>query len=591
MKRNEIDKKYQWHLQDIYPSEDLWESDYAFVRNETKKLASFKGKLNKADCLYDCLKLNSALLEKLYNMYGYAHMNKDTDGANDKYVSLMNRIESLLSEVGTAAAFIESEIVSLDQSYVRDCICDPKFSEYDFMLKEILRNGSHILSEKEERLLSMSQSPMSDFQTAFATLNNVEFPFPYIKADGEKVKLTHGLYSYYMQSKDPKTRKAAFDGMYKTLRSLINTITVLYAGSVKKDNFYAKARGFRSRMEMSLFNDDVPVEVYDNLVKAVKKSTKQMHDYIALRKKILGFKTMHMYDLYLPIIDGVDMSVDYEKAYEYVLEGLKPMGEEYRNLLIAARDEGWIDVFENDGKRSGAYSSSVYGTHPYVLLNYSRTMHDIFTIAHELGHAMHSYYSNKTQCFPKADYAIFVAEVASTVNEVLLLKHFIATAPDKKTKQFFLNYYLDMFRTTIFRQTMFAEFEKITHEMEQKGIPLTVNSMSDAYYKLNKAYYGKALKHDEDIKYEWARIPHFYTSFYVYKYATGLTSAVNIANRILRDPSFVNVYRDKFLSAGGSDSPYNILKNVGVDLACTEPYEFAMKEFADTLEELKAELE
>ena len=299
---------------------------------------------------------------------------------------------------------------------------------------------------------------------------------------------------------------------------------------------------------------------------------------------------MHMYDLYVPIVENADLKLGYEEAFDLVIEGLKPLGEEYAALLREARDHGWIDVMENEGKRSGAYSWGCYGVHPYVLLNYSRTTHDVFTIAHELGHAMHSYYSDKKWTFYKAQYQIFVAEVASTVNEVLLLKHLISTVKDKALKKYLLSYYIDMFRTTLFRQTMFAEFEKIAHDMDLSGKPLTVDSLSEEYYALNKKYYGNAVVHDKDIRYEWARIPHFYNAFYVYKYATGIKSAINIVKSILDDPKNLARYKN-FLSAGGSDSPYNILKNAGVDLATKAPYEVAMKEFNDTLALLEKEIE
>ena len=408
-----------------------------------------------------------------------------------------------------------------------------------------------------------------------------------VKVDGKKVKLTHGTYAQLLQSPDQNVRKAAFTTYYKGYENLLNTLTAVYAGSVKSDVFSATARGYKSCLEAAMFNENVPECVYTNLIESVDENCKYVHDYVAYRKTALGVERLNMYDMYVPIVEGADMSLPFEEAFDLVKKGLSVMGDEYAGLLQKAHDERWMDVYETENKRSGAYSWGSYSTKPFVLLNYSATIHDIFTIAHELGHSMHSYYSNHTQPYSKAGYAIFVAEVASTVNEVLLLKYLLSTTTDKKMKKYLLSYYLDMFRTTLFRQTMFAEFEKISHDMEQKGKPLTPKSLSDAYMKLNKKYYGPAVTHNKQIATEWARIPHFYNAFYVYKYATGITSAVNIANSILKDNSFVAQYK-KFLSAGGSDSPYEILKIAGVDLATRAPFDFAMNEFKDTLEQLKA---
>ena len=373
--------------------------------------------------------------------------------------------------------------------------------------------------------------------------------------------------------------------MYGAVKSLINTIASNYTGNVKKDNFYARARGFKSPLEQALYGGDIPSEVYDNLIEYVGKNLSVVHDYVRYRKEQLGGE-LNMYDMYVSLVDDADLSLDFEDAFELVKKGLKPLGDDYARLLERARSERWMDVYETDNKRSGAYQSGCYGVHPFVLLNYSRTAHDVFTIAHELGHAMHTNYSNSALPYSQAGYAIFVAEVASTVNEVLLLKYLLATTTDKKMKKFLLSYYLDMFRTTLFRQTMFAEFEKNAHDMDLKGEPLTPESLSDMYYELNKKYYGDGVNHNDEIRYEWARIPHFYTAFYVYKYATGITSAVNIANGILKDAKNVERYK-KFLSAGGTDSPYEILKIAGVDLKTATPYENAMREFKETLAELK----
>jgi oligoendopeptidase F len=375
--------------------------------------------------------------------------------------------------------------------------------------------------------------------------------------------------------------------MSGAVKSVINTIAANYAASVNKDNFLSLARGYGSALERALEASDVSAEIYDALIKAVGDNLAPVHDYVDLRKRVLNAEQLHMYDLYVPMFENADISRSYEDAYKLVIEGLRPLGSEYAELLKTAKDARWIDVEETENKRSGAYSCGVYGVHPYVLLNYTRTTHDIFTIAHELGHAMHSHYSAAALPYAKHDYVIFVAEVASTVNEVLLLKHLLAGAADKGIKKYLLSYYLDMFRTTLFRQTMFAEFENAAHKTEAAGKPLTVESLSSLYMKLNKKYYGPAVMHDRDIRYEWARIPHFYHAFYVYQYATGLTSAVQIAADILKNGEPAVARYKRFLSAGGSKSPYEILKDAGVDLKSPESYETAFKEFAATLEELK----
>lgn len=590
MKRQEISDKYKWKLEDMVASDEEWEKLYDTVAASEQRVKSYEGKLSDKEVLLDCLKFNEELSTLIERLFCYARMRRDQDASEQKYVAFTDKAMGLINKIGTAGSYLESEIASLDDKYLSEVTEDKRFANFDFMIKEIMRSKKHILSDKEEKLLSMSYSATGNYSEIFSMINNVEIPFPTIKTKDGDVKLTHGSYSVMAQGKDREVRKAAFNGMYDAYKSLINTICMTYAGSVKKDNFYAKARGYGDCLEKSLFGDNVPVAVYENLIKAVEDNAEKLHRYIALRKKALGYDELHMYDMSVPIVEGASLSLSYEEAFDLVIKGLAPLGKEYEGLLKEARDCGWIDVMENEGKRSGAYSWGCYGVHPYVLLNYSGTTHDIFTIAHELGHAMHSHYSDANNCQTKAGYQIFVAEVASTVNEVFLLKYLISTVTDKQLRKYLLSYYIDMFRTTLFRQTMFAEFEKIAHDMDMAGTPLTVTSLSDAYYELNKKYYGEAVVHDDSIRYEWARIPHFYNAFYVYKYATGITSAVNIVKSILVEPEEGLKRYKRFLSAGGSDSPYNILKNAGVDLATSHPYEVAMKEFADTLALLEKEI-
>ena len=417
--------------------------------------------------------------------------------------------------------------------------------------------------------------------------DNADVKFAPVKDEnGNEVAMSHGVYGMLLQSTDQRVRKDAFESMFTAYKDHINTIAANYAGNVKKDWFYAKVRGFKSALDYSMYNENVPSTCYNKLLEAVGKGTKPLHDYIALRKKVLGIETLNMYDLYTSIVSEQELALEYEDAVELVKDALKVTGKEYSDILANAFKSGWVDVFENRGKRSGAYSWGVYGVHPFVLLNYQKTIHDVFTIAHEMGHAMHSYFSNHALCEQKADYVIFVAEIASTVNEVLLLKHLLKTATGEFRK-YLLSYYLDMFRTTLFRQTMFSEFEVIAHGMVERGEPITATALSDAYYELNKKYYGESVEHNDLIRYEWARIPHFYTSYYVYKYATGITTAVSIANNILKGGEEYFAKYKKFLSAGGSMPPLDIIRLADVDLESDAPYELAMKEFADTLAELE----
>ena len=401
--------------------------------------------------------------------------------------------------------------------------------------------------------------------------------------------VTHGTYGVLLQSDDRKVRKEAFQKYYAAFKGLINSITSVYAGNVNKNVFLSKARKYESCLDRALSAEDVKPVVYENLLKAVNSALPSLHRYVRDKKKDLGLKTMHMYEMYVPTVKEAELQLDYEDAFKLVKEGLKPLGEEYGKLLQEAHDGGWIDVEETDGKRSGAYSIGVYGLrHPYVLLNYKKTTNNVFTIAHELGHALHTYHSNKYQPQAKADYRIFVAEVASTVNEVLLLKYLLKNSDDKKLKKYLLSYYTDMIKSTLFRQTQFAEFEYAAHTMAEEGKPLTKDALNEVYYNLNKKYYGRSVVSDDEIAYEWARIPHFYNAFYVYKYATGITSAITIAERIYAEGEKAVKDYFKFLSSGGSDSPVELLKLAGVDLTKKEPFKKAMESFKLALDEYEA---
>lgn len=587
MKRNQVRPEYVWKTEDIFATDAAWNAEYAALEPEIRAFAGFAGKLGTKAGFVAAVEKYVSLNMRFERLYCYAALKGDEDLGNSLYNGMRDRAMTLASVFSASAAFLSPELSALPDSVLDSYISDPELADYDYMLREVKRQKRHILSDKEERILALAGEPFASLRKTFEMIDNVDIKFRNVKNEkGETVKLTNGSYSYLLSVKDQKVRKAAFRSMFGAFKDLVNTFAALYGGNVKKDNFYARVRGYKSAMDAATDGENVPSGVYEKLINAVHGSLPAVHEYVSHRKNILG--DQHMYDLYVPVIDGAsEFKYDYEKAFETVLAGLAPMGQEYVSMLKKAHDERWIDVEETEGKRGGAYMMGVYGVHPYVLLNHALTTHSVFTIAHELGHAMHSYYSQAAQPYIKSDYAIFVAEVASTVNEVMLLKYLISVTEDVPTKKYLLTYYLDMFRTTVYRQTMFAEFEKKAHDYDMKGKPLTPDTLNAIYYKLNKQYYGPGVKHDSLIKYEWARIPHFYSAFYVYKYATGLISAVSIARGILQDAKNFEAYK-KFLSAGGNGSPYEILKLAGVDLMTEAPYEAAAREFSETLAELKA---
>ena len=587
MKRKEIEKKYHWDLSAMVDSEQTFETLFGEVENALERIEAYKGKLSNREDALGCLKLDAEVSQKFELIYIYSHMYRDEDSTNGAAVGLAARTEGLAGKYGAAASFISSELGALDQSVLDAYIADPEFSDFDFMLKEVVRQKAHILSDKEERLLALSGEALNVTYNVAHMLFDADLKFKPVKKDGKKVELNNGSYGELLADSDRAVRKQAFNNLYDGYIAHINTLAANYAGNVKADNFYAKARGYGDCLEQSLFGDGVPTAVYTNLIDAVNRNLAPLHRYIGLRKKMLGLKEQHMYDLYVPIVENAEMKLPYEQACDIVKKAMAPMGEDYVKLLDRAMTEGWIDVMPNDGKRGGAYSWSAYSAHPYVLLNYAPTTEDIFTLAHELGHCMHSYYSQNNQPYTKWDYRIFVAEVASICNETLLDDYLTKNVKDDNVKKYLLSLRLNRFRTTVFRQAMFAEFEYNAHKMDLEGKPLTVESLSEMYLELNKKYYGKHVVSDDKIAYEWARIPHFYKAFYVYKYSTGMTAATSIAHNILAQRGYVDVYKTKFLSAGGHKSPYDILCDTRVDLAQPKPYDDAFAFFNAALDELE----
>ena len=585
--RSEIEDKYKWKLEDIVPSDEEWESLFEQTKKLGEELDKYDGKLDKAESILECLKFDDEINQKLERLYVYAKMRKDEDCSKEKYLAMVERINNLLVDLSQKSAYIQPQLSANSKEFLIDLSQRKEFGDYSYSLELMAKNKEHTLSTQEEILMAKVGLFSGIFQEAFGMFDNLDVSFkPFKDSEGNKVELSHGVYGLMLQSQERSDRKKAFESMFGAYRDMINTVASIYTGNVKKNLFYTQARKYESCLDRATSGEDVPKSVYERLVKCIDSSLGSLHKYLRYRREQLGYKTLHMYDLHVPIVQSASKGVEYEEACKIVKKALMPMGEEYGKLLDKAFGEGWIDVHENKGKRSGAYSWGCFGTHPYVLLNYQKTTHDIFTIAHELGHAMHSYYSNENQPYAKAEYKIFVAEVASTVNEVLLLRHMLKDAKGDD-KKYLLSYLLDMFRTTVFRQTQFAEFEYEAHKRAEEGQPLNAQTLSDIYYKLNEKYYKTSgVVNDELIKYEWARIPHFYNAFYVYKYATGLISALCIADNILsKGDSAVRDYK-KFLKAGGSMPPVEILKLAGVDLTDEKPYKQAMKIFDDTLAEL-----
>lgn len=586
MERSEVAEKYKWNVADIYPDDEAWEKDFASLESNMD-FSSYRGKLGNKETLLAYLKAEGEVEQKIQTLYIYAHMKHDEDVRNTKYGAYLNKTVSVFSRLGVETAFFTPELTALDEKTLSDFASDSMLKDYDYVLKRLIAEKKYILTEREEKLLALAQEPLEVSGEVFNMLDNAELDLPEIEYEGKKEKLTHGLYSVIINGKNREKRKEAFELYYGAYRKILNTLAITYYGNVRSDIFLKSARGFESCLSMALFQEDVEKSVYSALLNAVHKGLPLMHRYMQLRKQTLGYDEMHMYDIYPSLVEDAELKLSYEEAYDLVLKGLAPLGEEYNALLKRGRDERWIDVMETEGKRNGAYSICVYGTHPFVLLNYQKTTHDVFTIAHEMGHSIHSYFSCAAQPHAKSDYKIFVAEVASTVNEVLLLKYLLKNTDDKKLKKYLLGYFMDMIRTTLFRQTQFAEFEEQAHAKAESGEPLNKDNLTELYYALNKRYYGDAVFHDEQIGYEWARIPHFYNSFYVYKYATGITAAICIADRILREGERAVKDYFAFLSGGSSTDPVSLLRLAGADLTKETTFEAAMNEFAHALEEFE----
>ncbi|MGG4220528.1 oligoendopeptidase F [Paenibacillus jamilae] len=588
VKRADAPVENTWKLEDLFPNRKAWDQEYEEVKQLAKKAAQFQGKLNSAEAIGNCFKLEDELSLKTERVYVYAHLHHDEDTAEPTYQGLSQKAKKLGVEVSESLSFVTPEILALPDHQLDAFIADPKLSDYKFTLQEMKREKAHVLGKTEEALLAQVGNLAQAPQTIFGMLNNADLKFPKIKDEhGKEVELTHGSYIQFLESPHREVRERAFKAVYDTYAKNKNTIASTLSANVNKNIFYSRVRKYPSVLEMSLYGDNIPKEVYTNLIDTIHESLPLLHRYIKLRKKLLGVDELHMYDLFAPLVDEYKMDITYEDAKKQTKEGLKPLGEDYLASLQKGYDERWIDVYENENKRTGAYSWGAYGTHPYVLLNHKDNLNSMFTLAHEMGHALHSYYSDNALKYRDAQYTIFLAEVASTTNEALLMDYLLNKSTDPKEKMYLLTYYADQFRTTVFRQTMFAEFEKIVHERAEQGESLTPQLLSEIYYDLNVKYHGPGMKVDKDIEMEWARIPHFYNSFYVYKYATGFSAATSFSKQILEEGQpAVDRYLG-FLKSGGSDYSINILKKAGVDMSSPQPIREAMSVFEEVITEME----
>ncbi len=589
-KREEVAKDLTWRLEDIYDDEAKWEDDLKKVYEVNKTIASYQGKLSDgAENLLALMKANEEQTLLIGAIYGYAHMREDQDTANSKYQAMKQRAMSAYVDSAEKSAFMSPEILELSdeklEEYYKAC---PDLDRYKRLIREIRRLKDHMLSSEMEQLLASAGEVKDASQKAYGMLSNADLKFPSVKdSEGKEVTLSNGRFVPTQMSKDRVLRKASFEAFYGRYEEFKNTWAAMYDGEVKGRIFEAKARKYNSAFEAAVDGNDVSPAVCDSLFESIHDNMDKMHRYVSLRKKLLGVDELHMYDVYVPMLADFDMKVTYDEAKELSLKALKPLGDDYLEVVKEAYENRWIDVVENEGKRGGAYSSGVYGVHPYMLLNYNDTLDDVFTLVHEMGHSMHTWYSEKAQTVIDSDYKIFVAEVASTTNEVLLYHYMKDNAKSKEEKAFIINHFLDSFKGTMFRQTMFEEFERKTCEMAEAGTPLTAESLYDVYLELNKQYFGKDMISDKEIGWEWCRIPHFYYNFYVYQYATSFAAAVAIADRILKEGAPAVEQYKKFLSSGCTQDPVSLLRIAGVDLTTKAPIDAALAVFGEAISEME----
>lgn len=588
--RSEVKTEDTWCLEDIYSDDALWELDFATIKDEIPSAQSHAEFTASSVKLLAAFRQRDAIHKQIGRLYTYAHMRYDQDTADGWYQGLNDRAKGLLAEVQSAWAFFMPEMLKLDKETIERFMAEePDLVIYRKAIEDILKERPYILSDLEENLLAQASEVLSASANTFGMLNNADLIFPTIEDEnGNPVEITHGRYIKFLQSSKQSVRRAAFEGVYQTYGQFRNTMASTLSATVKKHQLLAKIRHYDSARHAALSANDIPEAVYDNLIAAIHDNVHLLKRYVKLRKKVLPVETLHMYDLYTPLVQEVQMKVAYGEAKAIIMKALAPMGEAYLEIIKQAFDERWIDVYENKGKRSGAYSSGEYGTNPYILLNWQDNINSLFTLAHELGHSVHSYYSRGTQPYIYGDYSIFVAEVASTCNEALLQHYLVKNTEDEKQRLYILDHYLEGFRGTVFRQTMFAEFEHKIHQVVQDGEALTAEKMTELYYDLNTFYFGQEDLHvDEAIGIEWARIPHFYYNYYVYQYATGFSAATALSSQILSEGAPAVERYIAFLKSGSSRAPIEVLKSAGVDMTSADPVIAACRVFETTLAEME----
>ncbi|WP_461207073.1 oligoendopeptidase F [Clostridium sp. DL1XJH146] len=588
-KREEISIEDKWDIEAIYSSIEEWEKDFTSIKGRAVEIKEYIGKLNEGKQLLDFLKLDEDISRALDRLVVYAFLKSDEDTTNTTYQSIKNKIQTYSAELASMSAFFVPEILSVDEGILKKEIeSTPGLELYRNLIDQILRRKPHTLSKEMEELLASASDCLSAPGSIFSMLSNADMKFPNIKnEEGMEIELTEGNYGIYIKSKDRNVRKKAFEAIFSTYNQYRNTLATSLTSSIKSYAFGTKWRKYNSSMEASLKPNNIPVEVYEKAVETINKNIESLHRYVRVKKKLLNLDEIHMYDLYVPVIDSPKDHIEFNQGVSMVKEALKPLGEEYLSIFSEGIENRWIDKYENKNKRNGAYSWGCYDTMPYVLLNYNYELNDVSTLAHEMGHSLHSYYSRKEQPYVYADYTLFCAEVASTVNECLLIDYLIKNEKDKNKKLYLINQQLEQIRTTVFRQMMFAEFEKITHEKIDNSDPLTADDLCSIYRELNTKYFGPDMIIDSEIDIEWARIPHFYRDFYVYQYATGYSAANSFVNAIMAEGNEAREKYIGFLKSGGSDYPINILKKAGVDMTTPKPIEDTIKRFNELLDMLE----
>ena len=585
--RSEIANEDKWRIQDLYATDESWEADYNKCLENAQVECKYQGKMSdSADNFYNALKESDDVDLLIENVYVYAFMKYYEDTTNPKYQEMSGKAQMAAVKLSEKYSFMMPEIMAMDSKVIDTFLQDERIALYKVSIKDMLSKKEHSLTEKEEKLLAMAGQMSASPNEIFSKFNNADAKFGEITdEEGNKVELTNGRYSVFMESNDRRVRQDAFHALYKEYGNYINTLAATYYANVKQAIFFSQARNYDSTLEMYLSGSFIPVSVYKNLIETVNNNLDKMHKYVSLRKRELGVDELHFYDVYAPMVSDYKLKVTYDEAKEIALKALAPLGKEYTDKIQEGFNSGWVDVRENVGKRNGAFSWGAYGTHPYVFLNYSDTLNDVFTLVHEMGHAMHTFYSNENQPYVYAGYKIFVAEVASTCNEAILINYLLKNCKDNTEKKYLINHYLEQFKGTLFRQTMFAEFEMITHSMAENGEVLNAENLCNVYKELNKKYFGDDMVIDEEIALEWSRIPHFYTPFYVYQYATGFSAAVAIASKILAGDEETLAGYKKFLSGGCSMHPIELLKLCGIDMSKPQVIQEAIDVFGNLIDE------